>query len=267
MKGLASVLGILILSGWAALAGPLELSFGAGLGAVSFTSFNGIIESWNGVLDELNEYFLVDPEVSGSVPNLTKLSTSLAFQAAEWYWILDWLALGARFEYETATTATSGAYVGGKTSVVNISLECQTLGILAAARVAILDIGVRLSADAGLGYYRGTLDHAVIFQVPSEYPKALSGLPPEGSDRHAGSTVGFAAQLTLDIPVLKDFRLGAAVGYRTAVIGTLTNAAGNALDLDGDEIPDEANVSAINVRLTISLDIDLSLDGEKEQEL
>ncbi|MDD4903417.1 MAG: hypothetical protein PHX77_02825 [Candidatus Bipolaricaulis sp.] len=267
MKGLASILGILVLSGGVTLAGPLELSFGGGLGAVSLTSFNGIIDSWNGVLDELNEYSLVDPEVSGSVRNLAKLSTGLTFQAAEWYWILDWLALGARFEYETATTATSGAYVGGETSVVNISLEYQTIGILAAARVAILDIGVRLSADVGLGYYRGTLDHAVIFQVPSEYPKALSGIPPEGSDRHAGGTVGFAAQLALDVPVMSGFRLGAAVGYRTAMIGTLTNEAGAALDLDGDEILDEANVSAISVRLAISLDIDLSLDGEKEQEL
>jgi len=57
MKGLASVLGILILGGWAALAGPLELSFGAGLGAVSFTSFTREIGPAAGVLDAENRRY------------------------------------------------------------------------------------------------------------------------------------------------------------------------------------------------------------------
>ncbi len=269
MKGLASVLGVILLSGCAALAGPLEVSIGGGVSAVSLDAYNGILESWNALIEHLNETFLVHPDVSGTVRTLDLLSNGMGFQVAEWYWPLGWLALGARFEYEQSKTATRGTYVGAGTSTIDIALEWQTIGVLAGARFLILDAGVRLSGDLALGYFHGALAHSVTFEVPSEYTDALAGLPPEGGGRHTGDTVGLAAQLSVDVPIAAGLGLGAAVGYRSAVIGALTDASdasGDPLDLDGDETSEEANLSGIGVRLTLSFDIDLSLDGEGEKE-
>ncbi|MCX6094347.1 MAG: hypothetical protein NTY63_05965 [Candidatus Bipolaricaulota bacterium] len=264
MKGLASVLGIILLSGCAALAGSLELSIGGGPSAISLDAFNGIIESWNALIGHFNEFAAAHPDVSGSIPTLDLLTTSLVAHAAERYWILDWFALGARFEYEQSKATTSGTYVGAETSRVDIDLEYQTIGLLAGTRILFLDAGLRLAGDVNVGYYHGSLNHSVVFQVPTEYTDAISGLPPEGSGRHSGNTVGFEVGLALDIPFAAGGYLGAAVAYRSAMIDSLTNTAGEELDLDGDGTAEDANLSAISVRFCFSIDIDLSLDGEKE---
>jgi hypothetical protein len=266
MKGLASVLGVILLSGCAALAGPLEISIGGGVSAVSLDAFNGILESWNALIEHLNETFLIHPDVSGTVRTLDLLSSGMGFQVGEWYQPLGWLALGARFEYEQSETGTRGTYVGAETSTIDIALEWQTIGVLAGARFLLLDAGVRLSGDLALGYFHGALAHSVTFEVPSEYPDALAGLPPKGDGRHTGSTIGLAAQISVDVPIVAGLSLGATLGYRSAVIGALADASGTALDLDGDETSEEANLSGIGVRLTLSFDIDLSLDGEGEKE-
>ncbi|MEN6370291.1 MAG: hypothetical protein ABFD77_11440 [Thermotogota bacterium] len=264
MKGLASVLGIILFCGCAALAGPLELSIGGGPSAISLDAFNGVIESWNALIGYFNEFAAAHPDVSGSVPTLNLLTTSLVAHAAERYWILDWLALGARFEYEQSEATTSGTYVGAETSMVDIALQYRTIALLAGTRILFLDAGLRLAGDLALGYYHGSLDHSVVFEVPSEYTDAVSGLPPEGSDHHSGDTAGFEVGLALDVPFAAGGYLGAAVAYRSAVIGSLTNTAGEELDLDGDGTAEDANLSGISVRFCFSINIDLSLDGEKE---
>ncbi len=266
MKGLASVLGIILISGCATLAGPLELSIGGGPSAISLDAFNGTIESWNTLIGHFNEFATDHPDVSGSVPTLDFLTTNFVAHAAERYWILDWFALGARFEYEQSKTETSGTYVGGETATVDIALEYRTIGLLAGARILFLDTGLRLAGDVNVGYYNGSLDHSVTFEIPSEYTDAVSGLPPEGAGRHSGSTVGFEAGLALDVPFAEGGYLGATVAYRSAVIGALTNKEGGELDLDGDGTAEDANLSGISVRFCFSIDIDLSLDGEGGKE-
>lgn len=267
MKGLASVLGIILLCGGAVCAGPLELSIGGGPSAISLDAWNGIIESWNAVIAHFNQFSETHPDVSGSVRKLSLLTTGLVGHAAERYWVLDWLALGARFEYESSTSTASGSYVGAETSTVDIALQYQTIGLLAGARLRFLDAGLRLAGDLAVGYYHGSLDHSVVFEVPSEYTDAISGLPREGTGRHAGGTLGFEVGLALDVPFAEGGYLGAALTYRSAVIQTLTDTTGDALDLDGDGTAEDANLSEISVRVSFSIDIDLSLDGgdgEKE---
>ncbi len=264
MKGLASVLGIILLGGCAALAGPLELSIGGGPSAISLGAWNAITESWNTLIGHFNEFAAAHPDVSGSVRTLDLLTTGLVAHAAERYWILDWLALGARFEYEHSESATSGTYVGAETSTVDIALEYSTIALLAGVRFLFLDAGLRLAGDASMGYYHGSLNHSVVFEIPSEYTDAISGLPPESAGRHSGDTVGFEVGLALDVPFAEGGYLGAMVAYRSAAITVLTDAAGDELDLDGDGTAEDANLSAISVRFCFSIDIDLSLDGEKE---
>ena len=264
MKGLASVLGIVLLGGCAALAGPLELSIGGGPSAISLDAFNAITESWNALIGHFNECAAAHPDVSGSVRTLDLLTTGLVAHAAERYWVLDWLALCARFDYEHSESAASGTYVGAETSTVDIALDYRTIALLAGVRVVFLDAGLRLAGDVTMGYYHGTLDHSVVFEIPSEYTDAISGVPPEGLGRHSGDTVGFEAGFALDVPFAEGGYLGAAIAYRSAAIAALMNTSGEPLDLDGDGTAEDANLSGISVRFCFSIVIDLSLDGEKE---
>ncbi|MDD5264152.1 MAG: hypothetical protein PHU43_04855, partial [Candidatus Bipolaricaulis sp.] len=136
--------------------------------------------------------------------------------------------------------------------------------LLAGVRVLLLDAGLHLAGDASIGYYHGSLDHSVVFEIPSEYTDAISGLPPEGVGSHSGNTAGFEVGLALDVPFAEGGYLGAMIAYRSAAIAVLADATGDELDLDGDETTEDANLSGISVRFCFSIDIDLSLDGEKE---
>jgi len=58
--------------------------------------------------------------------------------------------------------------------------------------------------------------------------------------------------------------LGSRLTYRSARIAELTDAAASVLDLDGDGIGESISLSGLTVQLTVSITIDLSLDGRKE---
>lgn len=266
MKGLASVLGIVLLAGCTGFSGTLEMAIGGGPSAISLDEFNAAITTFNALIVHLNETFFVHPDVTGTVPTLNPMVSGFVARAAERYAVADWLAIGAEFEYAKSRTATSGAYHGAETSTIDIALDFQSIGILLGARATFLDVGLRLSADAAIGYYYGTLNHSIVFEIPSEYPDAISGVPPKADDHHSGGALGFDAGFTIDVPIGTGFSLGATVAYRSASIGTLRNAAGESLDLNGDALPEGANLDGISVRLMMSIQIDLSPNGGKEQQ-
>jgi hypothetical protein len=264
MKGLAAGLCIILLAAWAAYAGPLEISFGGGPTATSLDDINAAIIVFNTLIEHLNETFAVHPDVTGSVDPLTPMVSGLALHAAERYWINDWLGVGAQLEYTRSGTSTAGEYQGAETSVIDVDLRFQGIGILLGARATFLDLGLLLAADLGVGYYYASLDHDIVFQIPEEYPEAISGVPPEGSGHNAGGTVGFEAGLSLSYPIAEWFTIGSTLTYRSASVGRLTDDQGVDLDLDGSGVPETANLDGIIVQLTFSINIDLSLDGGKE---
>ncbi|MBU1049691.1 hypothetical protein KKG90_06675, partial [Candidatus Bipolaricaulota bacterium] len=95
MKGLASVLFILVLSGLAVTAGPLELGLGVGPSFTSLDSFNETIGVFNALIAELNETLGVHPDVSGSIASMPSMGNGVYLSAAEQYRLMDWFSLGA----------------------------------------------------------------------------------------------------------------------------------------------------------------------------
>jgi len=270
MKALASVMVILLLGGSAlgaplgsASAQPLELSIGAGLTTMSLDDINTAILVFNTLITHLNETLAVIPGVSGAVDPLEPLYSGLDFSASERFWVSDWLALTGCLEYARAATSTYGQYHGADTSTIAVSATLSSFHVLAGARIEFLDAGLRLAADAAAGYFYSMLDHAVTFEIPSEYPDVIAGVPPEGEDRHSGGGFGLAASLSLSYPIVEGFAVEALVGYRWASVPTLRNAAGTALDLDGNGAPESATLDGLSVRVGFALTFDLSLGGEK----
>jgi hypothetical protein len=262
MKGLASVL-VILLSSWTALAGPLELSISGGPAATSLNDINAAILVFNRVITHLNDTLPVIPGVSGRVDLLSPMTSWIALRASERYWLADWIAFGGRFEYGRLATATRGQYQGAETSTIDVSAALHNLSILVGPRVQFLDVGVRLSGDVAVGYFYTTFDHAVVFEIPSEYPDAIAGVPPEGEGRHAGGSLGFEAGLSMSYPIADGFSIEALLAYRSATIPVLADAAGQSLDFDGNGTPETATLDGLSVQIGFSLAIDLSLDGEK----
>jgi len=265
MKGLASVLLVFVLLGITGIAGPLELSFGGGPSYTSLDSFNKSIGAFNKAIERLNETFDVHPDVSGTVAPMPSMGTGMYLSAAEQYRLTDWFALGAHVEYMGSSSATTGFYQGSEISQIDVSYRSHVLGVVLGGDVTFVDLGLRLGATGGVGYFHAILDRNAIFQIPAEYPDAaIAGLPPEGEGRYTGGTFGLEAGITLSYPIFDWFTIGTQVIYRTAQVDSLKTSQGIALDLNGDGQGESVNLSGIAVQFTFSINIDLSLDGGKE---
>ena len=264
MKGLATLLIAALLTSATALAGPLEMSFSGGPAAAALGSVNASIEVINAVIAHLNETFADHPDVSGSADLIDPMVSGLSFRIGERFWPIPWFGLGAAVEYYTSSTTGGGTYEGGETSTVDVALAAQSVSLMLGGRATFLDIGLRLAAEGAVGYHYVIFDRAVRFEVPSEYPDVISNVPPEGDARYTGSTFGFELGLSLAYPVASWFVLGSSVTYRSTAPRSLTDASEEELDLVGDGTPDAVDLDGITVRLSFSINIDLSPNGEKE---
>lgn len=264
MKGLATLLIATLLVGVAANAGPLEISFGGGPNATALADVNASIGVFNTLIEHLNETFEVHPDVSGSVDPIGPMVSGFSFCAGERFWLTDWFGLGATVEYAHSTSSTIGFFEGSNISTIDVALGLTAVSVTLGGRATFLDAGLRLAIDAGVAYSYAILDRAVIFEVPSEYPDTISGVPPDGDDRFTGSTIGFEVGLSLFYPIAEWFIIGSSVSYRTATIDSVANREGVELDLDGDGTPEAIDLDGITVRLSFSLSIDLSINDEKE---
>ena len=264
MKGLASVLLVLVLSGMTAIAGPLELGFGVGPSFTSLDSFNESIGVFNALFEHLNETFGVHPDVSGTIAPMSTMGKGLYLSAAENYRLTDWFALGAHVEYMRSSSSTVGFYQGSEISQIDVSYGSHVLGAVLGGDITFVDLGLRLGANAGVGYFYTILDRNVIFQIPAEYPDTIAGVPPEGEGRYTGGAFGLEAGITLSYPIFEWFTIGTKVIYRTAEIGSLSTSQGVEMDLNGDGKGESVNLSGLAVQFTFSINIDLSLDGGKE---
>jgi hypothetical protein len=256
------VLVVVLLSG-AAWASPLELSLSAGPAATSLNDINAAIIFVDTLITLLNETLRVIPGVSGSVDTLGPMTSGLALRAAERYWLADWIAFGGRFEYTRLATSTRGQYQGAETSTIDVALAFHELSFLVGTRVQFLNAELRLAGDIAGGYFYATCDRAVTFEIPSEYPDAISSTPQAGEGRHSGGTLGLEAGLSLSYAITDGLCLEALLSYRSATIPELTDAAGQPLDLDANDSPESATLDGLSVEVGFSLSIDLSLDGEK----
>ena len=264
MKELATLLIASVLISLTAGATSLEMSIGVGPSATSLGSVNASIGVFNALITHLNETFESHPDVTGTVETLSPLTSGLALSAAERFWLADWFALGAGVEYFGTSTETIGYFEGADISTIDVGLDVAAFNITIGGRATFLDMGLKLAADAGIAYHYVVSNAAVAFEVPSEYPGTISGVPPTQDGRYTGDTFGFELGLTLFYPIAPWFTLGASVGYRSATIDAVTDASGTELDLDGDGSPEPFDLDGISVRLTLSFNIDLSIFGEKE---
>lgn len=270
MKGLASVLGILLVVGLAIGAptaardaGRLDVGIGVGPTTAALDDINTAIVLFNTLIEHLNETLAVVPGVTGSVAVLDPLYSGMSVRATERYWVADWFALTGSFEYGRTETSTRGQYHGAETSTIDISAVHAHWSVLAGAHIQFLDVGLRLAAEASLGYFHSTFDHAVTFEVPSEYPDTIAGIPDEGEDRHSGSAVGLGAGLCLSYPLFEGVSVEARIGYRWADVPTLRNATATPLDFDSNGTTESADLRGLSLQIGLSLALDLSLGGEK----
>ena len=264
MKRLASVLLLIVFSGITGIAGPLELGFGGGPSFTLLDSFNESIEAFNVGIGELNQASDDLPTIEGTVALMPSMGTGLSLSAVEQYRLTDWFAVGVHLEYVGSASSTTGSYEGSETSQIDVSYRSHVLGAVLGGDITFVDVGLRLGATGGVGYFYTILDRNAVFQIPSEYPRVIVGLPPEGEGRFTGGAFGLEAGITLTYPIFNWFTVGTRVTYRTAEIGSLKTTQGVELDLNGDGQAESVNLSGIAVQFTFSINIDLSLDGGKE---
>jgi len=264
MKALASALSAVCLLSVACLAGSLEMSIGAGPSVVSLDALNETIGVYNQWIDELNGYFEVHPDVTGSIELLETIGTSLSFSAAERYRLTSWFALGATIDYTRSASETRGFYQGTEASEIAIGLSFQAIDVALGGTLTFLDVGLQLGITAGVGYHHAIVDKSVVFEIPEEYPYVIAGLPPSEGGRYTGGTFGFDIGLSLAYPIAPWFSVGTDVVYRSAQIASLVDASAVALDLDGDGTAEPISLSGLMVRFSFTISINLSLDGEKE---
>lgn len=264
MKGLVTVGAVLIL--WVAMltAGPIEIYFSGGPSAAALDEINAIKDRINAIITLLNDNIALLPEITGEVEELDSIGGGIAYQAGERFWLSDRFALGGKLEGFRTSTSTAGTYVSTVDSEVSIDLDCYAVGFLLNGRYDFLNAGVILSAELGAGYYYSGFNRAITFQIPPEYPDAISGLPPEGEGRYSGSTLGFEGGLSLSFPITDWLAVGSSLFYRSLTLGEMRDRQGNSLDLDGDGTPEKVDLGGITVQFTFSLIIDLSPEREKE---
>jgi hypothetical protein len=257
MKGLVTVTVITLLCGTLAIAGPLEFFAGAGPSAATLGSINDGIETVNNIIRDLNN----DPRYEGDVPELGHLGSGLAYSAGERYWITDRFALGGKLTYFRAATVTSGAYeTVNVTEVSNVSLDLKTqsIGLLVSAKFVFLDVGLRLAADLGVGYYYSGFETAITFEMPSSYAPISIELP-SGDGHYNGSSFGIEGGISLYFPIADWVNVGTSVLYRSLTVQHLRDSEGRGLDFDGDGTTEVADLGGITVEFTIALNIDISL--------
>lgn len=264
MKGLVTVGTVLILWSVTLTAGPLELYFGGGPSAAALGEINAIKDLFNTIITELNSNIALLPEITGEIGELDQIGGGIAYQAGERFWLSERLALGGKLEYFRTATSTAGVYTSSETSEISIALNCYSVGLVLGGRYDFLEAGLVLSADLGIGYYYAGFDKAITFQIPPEYPEAISGLPPEGEGRYSGSTFGLEVGLSLSYPIADWLTIGSAIFYRSLTLSGMSDGAGTGLDVDGNGIAEEVDLGGITVQLAFSLSIDLSLEREKE---
>jgi hypothetical protein len=264
MKGLAVALLATLAASAGAIAGPLEITIGGGPAATSLDDVNASIGVFNALILDLNETFAVHPDVTGSVEQLGPMVSGLSLRIGERYWLGDWLGFGAHFQYARSSSAATGFYQGSDVSTIDVALDFDGVGIVLGGCATFIDVGLLISAEIGVGYYFAILDRSVVFEVPSEYPDVISDVPPEGEGRYTGGALGFEIGLAMSYPVTQWFAIGSVLTYRSATVDSLDDLEGTQLDLDGDGATESVNLSGVAVQLTLSLSIDLSLDGKKE---
>ena len=264
MKGLATALSAVCVLSIACFAGSLEMSIGGGPSVISLDAINDSISVFNALITHLNDTFDVHPDVTGSVPLLDDIGTSLSFSAVERYRLANWIALGASVDYARSASSARGFYNGSEASEIAIDIGFQAINAVVGGTFTFLDVGIRLAVTGGIGYYYAIVDHTIVFQIPGEYPDAIAGVPPEGSGRHTGGALGFDAGLSLSYPIAPWFIAGADVVYRLAQAASLTDQSANGLDLDGNGDEETIDLSGLMVRFTFTISIDLSLGGGKE---
>jgi len=264
MKGLVTVGAVLIL--WAAMltAGPVEVYLSGGPSAAALNEINSIKDRINAIITLLNDNIALLPEITGEVEALDSIGSGIAYQSGERFWLSDRFALGGKLEGFRTSTSTAGIYTSSETSEVSIDLDCYAVGFLLSGRYDFLNAGVILSADLGAGYYYSGFNRAITFQIPPEYPDAISGLPPEGEGRYSGSTLGFEGGLSLSFPITDWLEVGSSLFYRSLALGGMRDRQGNSLDLDGDGTPEKVDLGGITVQFTFSLIIDLNPEKGKE---
>lgn len=264
MKPLASVLMVIGVAASAGIAAPLEMGLGAGPSFTSLDSLNNSISAFNTLIDHLNEVFSVHPDVTGTVPSMPSIGTGLSLYASEYYRLNDWLAFGVHLEYARSASGTEGAYQGGTVSTVDLYYHAQILGIVLGGEATFVDLGLRLGAVGGLGYFYAMVDQRMLFEIPDEYPEAIAGVPPAMEGRYRGGSLGLEVGLNLSYPVVDWLAIGAQVRYRTANVRVLRDAQGDPLGLAGGEDGDSLSLHGLAVQLHFLISIDLSLDGGKE---
>lgn len=264
MKGLVTVGAVLIL--WAAMltAGPIEIYFSGGPSAAALGEINAIKDRINAIITLLNDDIALLPEITGEVEKLDSIGSGIAYQAGERFWLSDRFALGGKLEGFRTSTSTAGVYTSSETSQISIDLNCYAVGFLVSGRYDFLDAGVVLSAELGAGYYYSGFNRAITFQIPPEYPTAISWLPPEGEGRYSGFALGFEGGLSLFFPITDWLRVGSSLFYRSLTLGGMRDRQGNSLDIDGDGTPEKVDLSGITVQFTFSLVVDLNPEGKKE---
>jgi hypothetical protein len=264
MKGLTVCLCAALVLSLAAHAATLNLTFGGGPAATPLAELNASLSAINILIEHLNETFEAHPDVDGSVAPLHLLKSAISLYGGESFQPVDWLGLGAHVEVLRSSTATSGTYTGASVSTIDVSLGFSTIALAVDAHVRFLDMGIQLAADLSGAYYRSTVRRAVVFQIPEEYPDTLSTVPPEGEGEYTGSAFGFEAGLSIAYPVAPWFVVHTILAYRSALIPSVKDSSGTALDLDGNGQPESIELDGLTVRIGFSICIDLSLDGGKE---
>lgn len=263
MKPLASVLMVIGVAASAGIAAPLEMGLGAGPSFTSLDSLNNSISALNTLIEHLNEVFSVHPDVTGTVPSMPSMGTGLSLYAGEYYRLNDWLAVGVHLEYAGSASGTEGVYRGGTVSTVDLYYQAQVLGVVLGSEVTFVDLGLRLGAVGGLGFFYAIVDQRILFEIPDEYPEAIAGVPSTTEGRYRGGSLGLEAGLNLSYPVFEWLAVGAQVRYRSANVRVLRNAQGDPLGLADDD-GDSLSLHGLAVQLHFSISIDLSLDGGKE---
>ena len=255
MKGLVTVTVITLLCGTVAFSGTLEFHAGAGPSAAALGSINAGIDVVNIIIGELN----TDPRFDAEVSMLPYLGSGLAYSAGERYWITGNLALGGEVSYFKSASSTSGSYSNGSSEVSNVAidLQCQSVGVLIGGQFVFLDVGLRLAANLGVGYYYSGFNSSITFEMPSDYH--LNIHLPSGDGHYNGSSLGIEGGVFLSFPLADWINVGAGLSYRSLTVQHLSDSDGTGFDFDGDGTTEVADFSGITVRFNIALDINLSL--------
>lgn len=264
MKGLVSIVAVLSLWAVALTAGSLEVYLGGGPSAASFDEINAVVGRFNAIIAHLNETFDLLPTVKGRVEALDQLGSGIAIQAGEWVWLSDQFACGGKLELFHAATSTIGTYISSKNSEISIDLACTEVGLMVGGRYDFLRAGVILSLELAVGYTYASFSRAITFEVPPEYPLAISGLPLQGGGRYGGFAPAVEAGLALSIPITDWFSVGSSLWTRVLTYGRLADEGGNGLDLDGNGTTEKVDLGGLTVQFTFSFNFDLSREEEKE---